>query len=117
MTLPLTEKECHFITALVLLEGLSRAGICQNMPRAVLYGAFSHQGIGLRNLYTIMGLQQLQALLDNLWKNIITGKLLRISLEPFKLELGIQESIFKLNYEQYKNLGTNCWIKQQWIYL
>ena len=75
MALTLTEKECDFVVAPALLGGLSRAGICQNMLGAVLYGDISHQGMGIHNLYKIMRLQQLQALLDNLWKTNIIGKL------------------------------------------
>ena len=84
------------------------------MPRAVLYGDLDHQGMGLQNLYTTMGLHQVQALLKNIWRDNITGKLLRISLESFKLELGISGSIFNSNHYSYKHLATDCCVKYMW---
>ena len=100
--------------ALSLDDGLPRAGICKNMRRAVLYGDLDHQGMELHNLYTTMGLQQGQSLLANIWKDNIMGKLLRISLESFKLELEICGSIFHHNDYNYKHKATDCWVKHLW---
>ena len=98
VTLTLTEVECDFIMTPILTGGLPRAGICYNIPRLVLYGSLDHQGLGMNNLYTTMRLQQIQVLLYNKWKNIATGQLIWISLESFKLELGIQGSLFSKDY-------------------
>ena len=35
-----------------------------------------------------------RAMLDNIWKNNVTGKLLIIPMESFKLELGANSSLF-----------------------
>ena len=88
VALTLTEKECDHIMAPVLAGALPRAGICRNIPRAVLYGNPEYQGLGVHNLYTTMGLHQLQALLDNIWKDTITGRLMRVSLESYKIGTG-----------------------------
>ena len=117
VALTLTEKECDYIMAPVLAGGLPRAGICRNIPRSVLYGSLEHQGLGMHNLYNTMGLQQIQVLLDNTWKNTITGKLIRTSLESFKLELGIQGPLFTKDYELYNNIATDCWIKHLWHFV
>ena len=58
-----------------------------------------------------MGINQIQELLDNVWKKTITGDLIRVSLESLKLELGIQGSLFKCDYETYGHLATECWVK------
>ena len=38
LALTLTKEECNYIMAPVLLSGLPRAGICRNIPRALIYG-------------------------------------------------------------------------------
>ena len=45
--------------ATVLKSGLPNAGICRNMPRAVVYEDAVHQGMVLYNLYTTMGIQKI----------------------------------------------------------
>ena len=110
VALTLSKSQCDYIMAPALDGGLPRARICKNIPRAMLYGNLEHQGMMLYNLYTTMGLQQVQALLTNIWKDNTTGKLLRISLESFKLELEICGSIFHHNYYNYKHIATDCWV-------
>ena len=117
VALTLSKAQCDYVMAPALERGLPRAGICRNMPRAVIYGDLDHQGMGLHNLYTTMGLHQVQALLTNIWRDNITGKLLRISLESFKLELGISGSIFNKNYYSYKHIATDCWVKHLWKFV
>ena len=117
VALTLTEAECDFIMAPVLAGGLPRAGICRNIPRSVLYGSLDHQGLGMHNLYTTMGLQQIQVLLDNKWKDTVTGQLIRTSLESFKLELGIQGALFSKDYDLYSDIATDFWIKHSWHFV
>ena len=64
--LTLTEKECDFIMAPVLMSGLPKAGICRHTPRALIYGDKEHQGLGLHNLFTTMGINRIQALMDHI---------------------------------------------------
>ena len=80
LALTLTEKECDFIMAPILKSALPRPGLCRNIPRALLYGRKEHQGLGLNNLHTTMGLKQIQALLDNVWEDTVTGNLIRKSM-------------------------------------
>ena len=54
VALTLTEKECDHIMAPILDGALPKAGICRNIPRAVLYGDPEHQGLGVHNIYTTM---------------------------------------------------------------
>ena len=92
IALTLAEKECNHIMAPILESGLPKSGICRNTPRALIYGHKKHQGFVLHKLHTTMGINQIQELLDNVWKKTITGDLIRVSLESLKLELGIQRS-------------------------
>ena len=81
VALTLTEEDCDYTMAPVLQGGLHKAGICRNIPRSVLYGSLDYQRLGMDHLYITMGLKQIQVLLDNIWKDTITGKLSRILLE------------------------------------
>ena len=57
-----------------------------------------------------MDLQQIQVLLDNTWKDTVTGQLIRTSLESFKLELSIQWTLFSKDYDLYSDIAIDCWI-------
>ena len=98
----------------VLLSGLPKAGICRHTPRALIYGDKEHQGLGLHNLYTTMGINRIQAFMDHIWHKTVTGDLMRISLESLKLELGIEGSLFECDYELYGHLATDSWMKHVW---
>ena len=117
LALTLTEDECDYIMSPILQSGLPRAGICRNIPRALLYGRKEHQGLGLNNLHTTMGITQVQVLLDNVWENTVTGDLIRVSMESLKLELGIKGSIFSHDFDMYGHLATNCWVKHLWKFV
>lgn len=108
VALILSKSQCDYIMVHVLDGGLPRAGICKNMPRADLYGDLDHKYMGPHYLNTTMGLQHVQTLLTNIWKENITGKLRRLSHETFKLELGIRGSIIHYNYYNYKHVPTDC---------
>lgn len=73
--------------------------------------------MGLHNLYTSMGIQRVQALVDNIWRDSTTGKLIRTSMDTMKVELGTQGSTFKLDYEIYGHLATEHWVKHLWYFL
>ena len=38
-------------------------------------------------------------------------------METMKLELGIQESLFKTYYGAYGHLVTECWVKHLWDFV
>ena len=64
-----------------------------------------------------MNLCQLQALLDNLWKDTITGRLIRVSIGSFKLELGVTGPLFSKKNDVYGHVDTDCWVKYLWRFL
>lgn len=59
LALTLTEDDCDHIMKPVLKRGLPKVGICRNVLRDVVYGDIAHQGMGLHNLYTTMGIQKI----------------------------------------------------------
>jgi len=60
---------------------LSKMGYNQNMPKAVIYTPKSHRGIGLKNLHTEQGIQQVLQLINYLCNHTHLGSLLTITLK------------------------------------
>ena len=114
IALTLTEQECNKIMAPALAIGLGKAGICQKISRKVLYGTRELQGMGLHNLFTTMGICQIQALLNHTWEKTLTGNLLMTSLESLKLEIGITGSVFTRSHDLFGHLATDSWIANLW---
>lgn len=53
----------------------------------------------------------LQWICSSIWKNTITGRLIKRSQKNFKLELRVQGQLFPLDYELYENFATHFWVK------
>ena len=117
LALTLTESECNSIVAPILSGGLPRMGMTRSMARTLVYAPLKYQGIGINKLYTTQGLLHINALVNHIWRESETGKLLRISLEYVKLELGIQGSLFAKDYALYCQLCEDSWIKHLWKFL
>ena len=113
--LTLSHKECNRIMKPVLDASLAKTHVCRNFPHSVIYGPKSEKGLGITNLFLSQGLshisyiQQYLADPDN-----ITGSFLRNSIEALKVEIGVGLNLFTLNYERYKHIATDCWIKDVW---
>ena len=116
VALNLTEKECRHIMAPALAAGLSRSGVCQKISRCVLYGNVELQGMGLHNIFTTMGIVQIQAIVEHTWGDSLSGKLIQTSLESLKMEVGITGSLFHKNFTLLGQLATDCWLKSVWSF-
>ena len=113
----LTGKECNHIMAPILTGGLTQIGICRSMARQLVYAPLKYQGLAIDNLYTTQGLGHVTALLTHIWQQTTTGKLLRMSMEYMKLELGVQGSLFSKDYNIYEHLVEDTWIKHLWKFM
>jgi hypothetical protein len=77
---------------------ISALGFNRHMPREVVYGARKYQGLGLRHLYDIQGIDGIRLLLQEMnTPGTTTTSLLRIALETIQLEAGIQNPILMDN--------------------
>ena len=117
LALTLTKEECNKIMSPILMGTLPRMGVCRTMARALVYTPIKYQGLGVDELYITQGLQHVKALLDHIWRESTTGKLLIISLEYLKLEVGIQGSILTEDYELYGHLAEESWVAHTWKFL
>ena len=116
LALTLTEEECKKIMAPILKGGLPKIGMCRTLPRKIVYGSLKNQGMGIHNLFTTQGILHIQTLLDHIWRDTETGKLIRTSIECAKMEVGILGSLFGHNFEDYGNLCEETWVKHLWKY-
>ena len=113
----LTQAECTHIMAPILEGGLTKAGICRNMARALVHGPKLYKGLDLHNLYTTQGLVQIQAILNHCWQGTDTGVLLKTSMEYIKLEIGMPSSLFQLDYQLYGHLAEDSLVKHVWEFM
>jgi lambda repressor-like predicted transcriptional regulator len=61
----------------------------QHLPRAVVYAALKYQGLAFPNLYVETGIQHISLVLQETYHNSLMGKLLRMSIEAAKVEVGV----------------------------
>ena len=94
---------------------LPKCGINRRIPRSILYGSPSRQGLGVKDLHLLQGIHHVTDIVDHLYQKSITGHLIRDSLEHLKLELGLNGSIFEKQYEDFKvALLHKSWVRDTW---
>ena len=73
--------------------------------------------MAIPNLYVETGIQHVALLLQETHANSPTGKLLRMSIEATKVEIGVGGSLFQHSFDRYGQLATDSWIKHTWKFL
>ena len=77
----------------------------------VLFGPKTEGGMGLCDPYDFQGLEQIAYVQEHLAANMMTGELIRTSIEKGKIKIGIGQDLFGLDYNTFQTLLTPCWIK------
>ena len=114
----MTKAECDAITWQLLKHFLPRSGINRFIKRDVLFAPVGVQGLGLKNLFLTQGINHVSDLLENTWKNTITGQLQRMSLEYMRLELGVNSKILNSDYNTLSPLIlTQSWMEHTWRFM
>ena len=72
-----------------LQSALQKAGMSMNFPRDVLFGPALFQGYQLQHPYYTQEISHITTLLQESVRKSQTGKLLRMTAECLRLELGI----------------------------
>ena len=106
----LKATELRGIFAPALKAGLQASGFGYSFPRAILYGPYSAQGLGMHNLYHTQSIRHIKDIVDQTWRHTPSEKYLTLTLEAIKLEAGTEGHLF----EQEKRI---TWINSpnQWI--
>lgn len=112
--LTLSQKQCKHIMAPVLQACLPKTAIARNYPHDVVYGPKEEGGLNKENLYIAQGTSKISLLSEHLALPMLTGELLRCSLEAAKVEIDIGRNLFSLDFETYSDLCTDGIIKHIW---
>ena len=113
----LNKRQCKHIEAPALQAGLKQSGLPSNLPRELVNGPKSMQGLGSPDLYFVQGEKHLQVLLDHGHEDSITGNHLRAGIEAHKLELGVGGSLFTKDFEIFRRYATDTWWTCTWEFL
>ena len=114
----LSKRQCTEIEAPALQAGLQRSGMPANLPRDLVNGPKTMQGLGSPDIYFVQGEKHLQVLLDHGHDDSITGNHLRAGIEAHKLELGVGGSLFTKDYNMFTSYMTkDTWCANTWKFL
>ena len=103
-----SEQEWIKIMSPALGPTLQKAGISKNAPRSALYAPDCYQGFGIMNPYLNQEISHIIALFQESVANSQTGKLLRLTAESFRLELGLPLDA-AYNHSICSAYTTDCW--------
>jgi Reverse transcriptase (RNA-dependent DNA polymerase) len=116
--LPITtfsRKECDWIMAPVLRVALSHSGVCNNLPRAIVYAPLKYQGLGIPDIYIEQGLMKLMRLIKFGRKSRhLTSSLIRHNCEAMKMEMGMNGYLFHHDPTIWDPIVTATWLKWTW---
>jgi hypothetical protein len=108
----LTSQECKYIMAPLTKYGLPLAGIASTIPNAIKVGSINSGGLGVLDLYTYMGVSQLDNFIMNTWKKTPTGVLQEIAVEDFAMEIGVSTPWSPASLRQgLVYASTRSWIR------
>ena len=112
----LDKQECASIMSPLLTRCLPRMGMCSRMRRLVIHLPKEMGGIGIPDLWTIQGVDHIQAILDHGGTNSPTGQLLQNTLENHTIHLGSSLDICNLPRPMYRHL-ENTWVKHTLMFM
>ena len=101
----------------VLQGGLPCSGIVRTLPHTLVYGTTKYQGLGIPSLDTDQGIAHISKLLQHGHQPIITGNLMRASLQALQVELGISGFPLEQTFLRVGFLATECWVKHAWEFM
>ena len=107
-----TKEECRSIMFQALKIALPKSGFSQRISSEIRHGPNGSLGIGIPDLYVYAGSAKITALVDHLWQDTPTGKLLKVCIEDFLLDSGFFGNINDLDFGILKKWAC----KHSWIY-
>ena len=114
----LSEKDYTDIMRPVLKQFLPKIGLNRNFKRDLLYAPAQSQGINLSNPYIHQGVSHIADISEHLWKDTLTGQLMKANLEQLRIEIGDNVNIFDADFNKYKSiLLTSSYLKNTWEFV
>jgi hypothetical protein len=114
-----TKNQSEALMKPILKAGLSCSGIVNNIPRELVYGTVSRQGLGYRHLYTESGIQhitRLQRFTQDV-KNNTTGELLRFNMQELKMMIGLNGTVTSHSYAMLGHLVDISYVQWTWKFM
>ena len=110
--LTLSDDDLKTIVWPIISVVLPKMGMNRCLPRVLRYGPLEVAGVGIRDLYIVMGMARIQYLLEHPWKDTPTGDLIKSNWESLTLEAGLLGSLFDANYDVLKTwlLTDETWV-------
>jgi hypothetical protein len=110
-----TRKECDLIMAPVLRVALSHSGVCNNLPRAIVYAPLKYQGLGVPDIYIEQGLSKLMRFIKFGRKSQhLTSSLFSHNCEAMKMELGLNGYLLQHDPTIWDPIASSTWLKWTW---
>ena len=108
------KKECDWIMSPAIQQGLKSSRIQSKMPRALVYGPETAQGLNIPSLHIIQTVSHIEIIQKHMSTSSITGKLLKSLMEKHQLECGSKTNFFELNPNSWSKLLTKTWLSTTW---
>ena len=118
--LPVTqfsESEWNSIFSPALIPSLQQFGIALSAPRASRFGPERFQGFNIHHPFFLQQISHIMTLLQESVADSQTGKLLRLTAESLRLEIGIPFELGTCDYSICSAYTTDCWYKHLWEFV
>jgi hypothetical protein len=110
-----TRKECDMIMAPILRVALLHSGVCNNIPRAIVYAPLKYQGLGVPAIYIEQGIMTLTRLIKfGRHSHHVTSWLIRRNCEAMKMEMGLNGYLFQHEPTIWDLIVSTTWLKWTW---
>ena len=111
--LMLSDDDLTSIVWPIISVVLPKMGMTRCLPRALRYGPLEAGGVGIRDLYMVMGMSRIQYLLEHPWKNTPTGHLIRSNWESITLESGLFGPLAEADFPSLSKwlLTSSTWVR------
>ena len=103
----LTESECKSIMYPALKSALPKAGIASNIVGKIRDGPLEFGGAGVLSLFHYQGTARTSMLVEQVYKQSTTGKLILTCIEDLVLETGLYGSMWSMPFEDVKKYIHN----------
>ena len=94
-SLAVDEEELNTVQAKILSAMLNKLGHTSKLPTEIHHGPIEMGGLALIDLRTELGISQLKYLLDSIFSNSESGKLIIMSLKYSQIEAGVAEPLLE----------------------
>ena len=111
MATALTEEQAKDVFKPIRAQALGPMGYNRTMAAVVVHGPKKYGGLGIRDLYSIQGIEHIKILLEEMEGSSPTTSLLKIQHQDHVLEIGRRGFLYGWKYNEVAHLMTDTWVK------